>query len=145
MTLSYNWNLTGITKQNIADPISANDVVVHVRWEYTGTDAANNTGTFTGATPLDVTVLQANNFIPYEQLTQNTVIGWVKNIVTNDTLYMSHINDRIQEQIDSIISPKTEVSANDFPWIETSNTAANTVVSNTAANTVVSAKKPISK
>lgn len=114
--LTYTWDLKSIKLQN-TDSIS--NVVVHATWSLTGTDAANNSGTFHGAGPFAEP--KSDNFIPYEKLTKSIVLSWIESDVTNNQTYMNHINERIIEQINIIKNPIIEINDN-FPWSNTVST-----------------------
>jgi hypothetical protein len=86
------------------------DYVVQTYWTKTGTDEDGNTGTFSGATPLDPNPEQSD-FIPYDQLTQEIVLSWIQPIVTGP--YEDHVNSQIAKQIADKINPITEPV---LPW-----------------------------
>lgn len=134
MSLTYTYNIIDLTIQN--DTVNnLQDVVVHVRWTCTGTDANNTTGTFSGATPFEAV---ANNFTPYANLTLAQVTGWVTDVVNSNPGYQQHIQDSIQTQINNTYNPSSEVSGNSFPWssnIVTANTTSNVVSNTVTANT----------
>jgi hypothetical protein len=119
MGLTYEWKLTGLKKQN-TDTLS--DVIVGTQWKLTGTDEDGNSGTFTGATPFEIQDLNGDGFVDYRDLTEELVLGWVKNYVSGSspTNYMNHINQQIQKQIDIVKYARTEVSEVDMPWSPTS-------------------------
>ena len=49
-----------------------------------GTDENDNEGTFSGATPFTSTTMPAGDtFIPYNQLTEEIVLGWIKDAVVD--------------------------------------------------------------
>ena len=106
-TITYTWKITGIKLKDVNDTKNA---IIQTYWKKIGTDENGNTGEFSGATPFDTVDL--DNFIPYEELTEEVVTEWVKSVVVGD--YETHVNSRIEQQINSIISPVTETS--EFPW-----------------------------
>lgn len=117
MTLTYTWAITGLKKQD--DPSAElNDIIVQTYWTCTGTDADGNSGTFHGATPFEPDLVDPDNFTTYENLTEAQVLGWIQDLVINDQTYKEHIDERIQEQIDAIVRPTTEVDADALPWAE---------------------------
>jgi hypothetical protein len=86
------------------------DYVVQTYWTKTGTDENGNTGTFSGATPLDPNPEQTD-FIPYDQLTQEIVLSWIQPVVTG--FYEEHVNQQIAKQIADKVDPVTEPT---LPW-----------------------------
>jgi hypothetical protein len=106
----YTWKITGLKRKNSND---AKNIIVQTYWKKIGTDQYGNTGEFSGATPFDVKEVDQNNFISYEDLTEETVIEWIKSIVVGD--YEQHVNAQIQKQIDEKTNPEVE-DREEFPW-----------------------------
>ena len=119
MGFTYEWKLTGLRKQN-SDTVE--EAIIGTSWKLIGTDEDGNTGTFTGATPFNINTINTGSFVPYNELTEDIVLGWVKNHVSGSgsTNYMEHINGQIQKEITSKKWTKTEVSEGDLPWSPTS-------------------------
>jgi hypothetical protein len=119
MGLTYEWKLTGLRKQNGEN---INDAVVGTNWKLTGTDEDGNEGTFSGATPFSISQINTASFTEYSQLTEEQVLGWVKNHVSGSgpTNYMDHINGVILKDIASKKYVKIEVNETDLPWSPTS-------------------------
>lgn len=112
MAMTYQWKLTGLKKANSE---SAKDVIIGTRWELTGTDEDGVSGTFNGATPFKLENVELHNFVPYANLDQDTVIGWIQAEVVGE--YKDRVEDAIQRQIDASKSQVKDVQANEFPWI----------------------------
>ena len=108
MTITYTWKVTGLKTRAEQD---TNDVVVQTYWEKIGTDEDGNTGKFSGATPFKPATIDPNNFVPFSELTEEMVIGWIQNIVVGQ--YAEHVNGIIQKEIDRKRNPVTEPS---LPW-----------------------------
>ena len=113
MALTYAWKLTGLKKGNTE---SAQDVVIGTRWELTGTDEDGISGTFSGATPFKLENVEFHNFVPYQDLDQDTVIGWIQAEVVGG--YKDHVEQNIARQIEAVKSQVKDVQATDFPWAE---------------------------
>lgn len=122
MSLTYTWKIKSLKKQD--DPSAElDDIIVQTYWECTGTDSANNSGTFNGATPFEPDQVDADNFTAYESLTESQVLGWIQSVVNGNAAYKAHIDEQIQKQIDAIVRPTTEVQSDALPWAEpTANT-----------------------
>ena len=131
MTLAYTWKIKSLKKQD--DPSAElDDIIVQTYWECTGTDSANNSGTFNGATPFEPDQVDADNFTSYEELTETQVLGWVQAVVTGNPGYKAHIDEQIQKQIDAIVRPMVEVQSDALPWAPPgSNTTPSTPTANT--------------
>jgi hypothetical protein len=120
MGYTYEWKLTGIKKQN-TDELS--NVVVNTYWNLVGIDENGYSGSFTGATPLSLNAVDPNNFTDYQNLTEDQVIGWVKDIVSGSNRglnYWDHIQGQIDKQINVNKYQRVMVMEADLPWSPTS-------------------------
>jgi hypothetical protein len=113
MAITYTWKLTSFKKVTKS---GLEDVVFQTYWEKEGTDEHGHTGKFVGATPFDPQQIDPNNFTPYESLTEEIVLGWIKSVVVGD--YERHVNEQIAKTIDATAHPVSEhrESDNTFPW-----------------------------
>lgn len=111
MAISYSWKLTSLKKRNVGN---LNGVVFQTHWQKIGTDENGNTGIFQGATPFDPAKVDADSFISFEQLTEETVLNWIKAVVVGS--YEEHVDDEIAKQIEEKKNIASEVSAGAFPW-----------------------------
>jgi len=126
MANTYTWKVTGIKIKNVSE--EKPNAVVQTYWQKIGTDENGNEGTFSGATPFTVDPTDNSGpFIPFEQLTEEDVLNWIKSIVVGG--YEDHVNGQIQKQIDEKISPISEPKLPWAPEVET------TPVPDTKANT----------
>ena len=113
MAVSYSWAVTQMTKKPQVDDV--NDVVVHVRWNLTGTESTTGTqGSFPGATPFELDSDNTGSFVAFDDLTEEIVIGWLEDVVVDD--YWNHVTERIQHQIDEIDDPVEELNEEGLPW-----------------------------
>ena len=109
MTISYTWKVTGVKTKTEDGNTSA---VVQTYWTKTGKDENNNEGTFSGATPFSsLSMPEGSTFVPFEQLTEATVLGWIQGVVVGG--YEEHVNAQIAKQIQDKITPVTEPG---LPW-----------------------------
>jgi hypothetical protein len=112
MAVSYSWKVTQMTKKTVGD---IENVVLHVRWELTGTESSTGTtGKFVGATPLDFDSSSTDEFTAYGDLTEELVIGWLQDIVVDS--YWDHVVEKIQEEINKIDDPVEEIAEEALPW-----------------------------
>jgi hypothetical protein len=110
MAITYTWKVTSLKTKNVADNMP--NAVVQTYWQKIGTDENGNTGTFSGATPFTVDPTDDSGpFIPFDQLTEEDVLTWIKSIVVGS--YEEHVNGQIQKQIDEKVNPVSEAS---LPW-----------------------------
>jgi hypothetical protein len=138
MAITYTWKILNVKTRTEG---TNSDVIVQTYWEKKGIDENGNTGMFTGATPFSTikpaqpvvqtaapypTGIPVSNttpsdvvsepFIPFNQLTEEIVLGWIQSVVTGD--YERHVNEQIQKQIDHISNPIIEP---DLPWASANN------------------------
>jgi hypothetical protein len=119
MALTYTWKIKSIKKQDNPS-LQLNDIIIQTYWECIGTDEDGNSGTFNGATPFNPDQVDINNFTTYENLTENQVLDWIKNVVGSNTVYKAHIDEQIQKQINAITNSVVTVDAQALPWAEPS-------------------------
>ena len=131
MGLTYEWKLIGLKKQ---DSENVNEAIVGTNWKITATDEDGNVGTFTGATPFSISTINTGSFVPYHELTEDIVLGWVKNHVSGSgpTNYMEHINGQIQKEINANKWVSLQVDEANLPWSPTSGSVVAPQVSDPA-------------
>jgi hypothetical protein len=96
--MEFNWNVVNMER------LTSDDFVVTVHYSVTATDgdySANTYGTVSYTQ-------ESDNFIPFEDLTAEVVIGWVK-----DSLGEKTVEDSLSAQIEAQKNP-TQVSG--LPW-----------------------------
>lgn len=108
MAITYTWTVKNIRTADEGDNINA---IVNTYWELTGTDEDGNTGSFQGATPFTSVNVPEGEFIPFEQLTEETVLGWIQPVVTGQ--YEVHVKKQIQKAIDQA---KGQRAYKAMPW-----------------------------
>jgi len=115
MAVSYSWKITQLTKK--ASLSDLENVVVHCRWELKGIESTTGTsGTFSGATPLELDSSSSGSFVAFEDLTSDIVIGWLENIVVDN--YWDHVTGVIADQIADVDDPVDELGEDSLPWAE---------------------------
>ena len=119
MGLTYTWELIGLKRQNSEN---FENIVVGTNWKLTGTDEDGISGIFNGATPFTPQDLNGDGFVDYHDLTEELVLGWVKNVVSgsSSTSYWDHINMQITKEIEVKKYNRVTVSDVDLPWAPTS-------------------------
>jgi hypothetical protein len=112
--MTYTWEVTGLkTKDETnSDGATLQNAVVQTYWKKTGTDPDGNEGSFSGATPFTAQNVPEGTFVAFADLTEDTVLGWIQNIVVGD--YENHVNQQIQKQIDD-----QAISEAEMPWAPT--------------------------
>ena len=82
--------------------------VVNVLWTVTGVDG-QYTASIGGNTQFDSSQAP-ESFIPYDQLTQATVVGWIPESA------ITSAQQCVQGQIDSMITPPVSPESTPLPW-----------------------------
>jgi hypothetical protein len=116
MAFTYTWSVTSLkVKDEVnSDGETLQNAVVQTYWKVVGTDENGNSGEFSGATPFTAKDVPAGSFVAFADLTEEAVLGWIKNAVTGPAGYMDHIDNQIQKRIDAdIVAEKTGA---DLPW-----------------------------
>ena len=90
----YTWE---VTDMKTIDTDGVENAVIQTYWKKTGTDDKGAQGTFSGATPFKASSIDPADFIPYDQLTEEIVLGWIQAVVVG--AYEEHVNDQIEKQI----------------------------------------------
>lgn len=105
---TYNWAVTALYTETVATEqdyvVIANYTVVGVDGEYTA--SLSNIARFNTAS--------VSPFIPYDQLTEDIVIGWIQADLGVDGV--SNLEACIQGQIDSQINPPVVPVNTPLPW-----------------------------
>jgi hypothetical protein len=104
--MNYTWKITSIKGMDLHDQPNA---IIQTFWTKTGTDEQGNEGTFSGATPFNPDDINLETFVPYAELTEETVLSWIQALVVGS--YEEHVNSQIQKQIDS-----KRISDKPLPW-----------------------------
>ncbi len=110
MNISYEWKITALKKAPSLDELS--DVITHVRFDYTGTDAdSGESYTFSGACP--ILPPDPNIFTPLAEVLESDVILWAQANHPTD-----HMNSVIEKAISDKVTPKNEeVSTDEVSWL----------------------------
>jgi len=83
--------------------------VVNVLFTVSGTDGTN-TASIDGN--IQFTDQVESDYIPYDQLTEAEVIGWINSATDNQANYYANIDGQIQ----SMITPPVSPAAQPLPW-----------------------------
>jgi hypothetical protein len=107
--MEYVWKVTKL-KRYTTDIVE--NAVIETYWEITGTDENGNIGTFSGTTSFDLDI-DLENFIPYEELTEEQILSWIQTAVAGiEWQVEKSIADQIQLKKSTIV----EDDENSFPW-----------------------------
>jgi hypothetical protein len=107
---TYTTTITNMYTLNTPDP----DYVVNVLFTVTGVDG-ENTASIDGN--CQFTSDQESTFIPYNELTQEIVLGWINKATDNLINYYANIDG----QIASILTPPVSPQNTELPWVTSAN------------------------
>jgi hypothetical protein len=96
--MNFEWNVVNMDRQ------ASNGFVTTVHYSVSAVD-----GDFTASTYGTVGYTEEGNFTPYDQLTKEQVIGWVKDSLGEETVQAS-----LTAQIDA---QKNPVQESGLPWV----------------------------
>ena len=104
MATTFTTRITAMYTLQQPDP----NYVVNALWEVTGVDVTY-TASIGGNTQFN-SADQVGAFIPYDQLTEATVIGWIPES------QITSAQQCVQGQINSLITPPVSPEAQPLPW-----------------------------
>jgi hypothetical protein len=96
MAITYTWEVTDL--RTIDTPEEQN-VVIQTYWKKIGTNENGVSAFFPGATPFKASTVAPGTFVPFDQLTQEIVLGWIQAVVVGS--YETHVNNQIAANIDA--------------------------------------------
>lgn len=108
--LTYIWSITSLSTVSKVD--NKLNVVVLAQWTLTGTDAIGVQASLNSSSQFTLT--QGAGYTPYDELTENQVIGWVQAELGVDGVNAT--KTCIENQITSIINPVVIPAQQTLPW-----------------------------
>jgi hypothetical protein len=96
---TFNWTIVNMDRQ------TSDGFVVTVHYNVSATDGDYSASTYG---TVGYSEQPGETYIPYDQLTQETVVGWVQESLGKDV-----VEDSLQSQIDA---QKNPVQASGLPW-----------------------------
>lgn len=107
MATTYTWTVDNMYTVQTPDP----DYVVIVNWTLAGDDGTYQAD-IGGSNQFDSN--QEADFVPYDELTETQVIGWVQTDLGPDGV--SGMEANVQGQINSMITPPVSPENTPLPW-----------------------------
>ena len=83
-------------------------------------------------------ITNTENFIDWDNLTESTVLGWIKAVVVDG--YAQHVNEQIMKQINNIKNPVVE--ADFLPWDPSTPVSANAMAISAASGALNAGNPP---
>lgn len=84
MALIYEWTLLNHKKFNNPN-LGLYNVVAHADWKVKGTDENGDSAEYISTVIWDPNQIKKNQFTPYEEITDEHVLDWVKTLVATQT------------------------------------------------------------
>ena len=109
MTTTFSWSISAMYTVQQPDP----NYVVNVLWTLSGADGSTNSS-IGGNTTFTQNQSQAG-FVPYDQLTEEIVIGWVQASLGEEGI--AKYEALVQRQIDLAKIPDTTPQSTPLPWV----------------------------
>ena len=96
--MNYSWQITKLSTrdQTNADGVVLSNAVVKIKWKRTGVDGDSNSATILGYTVLTAESVSQENFIGFESLTEEAVVGWLESSILDEQ--MTRYNNKIMEK-----------------------------------------------
>lgn len=113
--MKYNLKIIGM---RASDATELKKAIISVNWCKTGTDENGVTGEFFGVSEFKLADISPEEFVPYEELTEEIVIEWIKDKIF-DTDYVDRM---IVQQIEKKKNAEYPIN---LPWIENPNKSNN--------------------
>jgi hypothetical protein len=106
--INYTWKIHSLTKRTIN---TVDSVVFTVVWEKFGIADDGYSGSVKSAANFNIGDIDENSFVPYDQLTEEIIVGWVKNFIDENS-----VNKGIEAEIEKARSHWVQVNDGEFPW-----------------------------
>jgi hypothetical protein len=112
MNITYTFNIRQIIRTTL---YGIQDVISHIHYDYVGTDEFGQKVSCQGALPFDLkprtftspvtgetqtipAVFDKDNYIPYDQITDEVLVSWLSNSVPSDVIQI--FNEIISQKLD---------------------------------------------
>lgn len=110
--MAYTWTIESVDYNFDVDGFT--NVITQVYWRYTKEETIANTvyrAESYGSCALPTSYLDANTFVSWESVTQNTVVEWITSAMGNTAI--ETMEDSLTSNINLQANP---VSASGLPW-----------------------------
>ena len=106
---NFTWSINQMSVMPVLE--GQTDVVVAAQWNILGEDQGASYNLI-GWQPF--TLVQGEGFTPYNQLTQEQVVGWVKNTMGENQV--ANLEAAVQGSLNAILNPPVEPVIAPMPW-----------------------------
>ena len=117
MANTFSWNFEALDVKLGPDAHDLTDVVYTVHWRYTATDGEDPPHTAVAIGRVNVTWEEGDPWIPYEDLVESDVVGWVESSLGDEQI--EALQASFDAQIAEEITPtKEQMRGDELPWNE---------------------------
>jgi hypothetical protein len=109
--MNYQWKIKKLVKKDFD---SFSDVIVKIYWEKIGIDENNNSSSYRNTTTFDLSLVDFDKIINYQDLKEDIVVGWIQDSLTK--VQHDRINKKIEERLEKSLGSYSAVSLKEFPW-----------------------------
>jgi hypothetical protein len=106
---TYTWTILQMSVMPVLE--GQTDVVVSAQWNILGEDQG---ASYNLAGWQNFTLQQGEGFVPYSQLTETQVVGWVQNAMGENGV--ASMEAAVQGSLDAINNPPVEPMIEPLPW-----------------------------
>ena len=115
MANTYSWTIQRLSYEVGPDSEGHSDIVNNIEWLLTASDGEDPPHEAGWSGNAKVTWEEGDDWIPYEDLVESDVVGWVEDDIGEDEL--ASMKSKLDAQIEEEVNP-TEASTRDMPWDE---------------------------
>jgi hypothetical protein len=110
MAINYKWEVISVSIQNEVNKLK--NVIAEVTWTLTADDGNDHSASRTQSN--NIALDPNTDFIPFDLLTHDEVIGWVKDLFSPDQieLFETELQNQINVQIENSKGPTQKP----LPW-----------------------------
>ena len=117
MAISYSWSFSALDVELGPDADDHTDVVYTVHWRYSATDEEDPQHTASSIGTSSVKATEGDPWMPYADLTQSDVEGWVVENLGDETI--EGMESSLAAQIADEVTPTHEtMRGGELPWNE---------------------------
>ena len=114
MANTYSWKIQSLIYDVGPDSEGHSDVVIQVESKLTASDGEDPPVEASSWVTTEVTWEEGNQWIPYGDLVESDVVGWVESSLGDE---LASMKSKLDAQIEEEANP-TEASTRDMPWDE---------------------------
>ena len=115
MANTYSWTIQKLSYELGPDSEGHSDIVNNIEWLLTASDGEDPPHEALCSSVTNVLWEEGDDWIPYGDLTQSDIVGWVEGGFAEGEL--DSIKSKLDAQIEEEVNP-TEESSSDMPWDE---------------------------